>query len=170
MPVLVAPLTGLLMARIGTRNVVAIALAFQAAGMAWLAAVLTPSAGNLMLVPGFVLAGIGMGLFFPPAARLALGFAPAELAGVASGASNAVRQLGTVLGVAVLSAIFSTNGSMTGDSAFADGLLPVLWTGTAAVGAAVLIALIIPRDLPAQTPAARSTPSALSNDLAPSID
>jgi hypothetical protein len=82
--------------------VVALALALQAAGIAWLAVVSAPTVAYGRLVPPFILAGLGMGLFFAPAARMTLGFAPRSLEGVASGTSNALRQLGAVLGIAVL--------------------------------------------------------------------
>jgi EmrB/QacA subfamily drug resistance transporter len=158
MPILVAPLAGLLTNRIGARNVLALGLAWQAAGLTWLAAFTGSTVDYAALVPGFVLCGVGMGLFFPPVARLVLGFAPGELAGVASGVSNALRQLGTVLGVAVLGTIFSANGAMTSGQSFSDGLIPAVWTGAAAVAAVTVAALLIPRRLPA-LPAVAASPA-----------
>ncbi|GAA2135582.1 MFS transporter [Actinomadura napierensis] len=144
MPLLVAPLTAPLIARIGVRNVLALAMVFQTAGIAWLAAVLSPTASYGEMVPAFVLAGIGMALFFPPIARAVLGFAPPELSGVASGVSNSLRQLGTVLGIAVLGAVFAAQGDFTTPQAFADGLQPALWLGAAVLGVAAVAALLIP--------------------------
>ncbi|MFC6879879.1 MULTISPECIES: DHA2 family efflux MFS transporter permease subunit [Actinomadura] len=158
MPLLVAPLTAPLMARIGTRAVLAAALAFQAAGLGWLAAVTGPATTYGEFVPGFVLAGAGMGLFFPPLARLVLDRAPVEYAGVASGTSNALRQLGTVLGIAVLGAVFAANGDMSGPQAFTDGLLPALWVGTATLAAAAAAAFLIPPVSRAGTTAAAPAP------------
>ncbi|MFD0685675.1 MFS transporter [Actinomadura fibrosa] len=156
MPILVAPLTAPLIGRLGVRTVLAVALAFQAAGLGWLALVLAPDVSYGSMVPAFVLAGVGMGLFFPPAARAALGFAPPELAGVASGVSNAVRQLGTVLGVAVLGAVFSGQGGFGSPQTFVDGLLPAVWIGAAVVAAGAVAAALIPGRLPthSQPPAA----------------
>ncbi|MBW8485137.1 DHA2 family efflux MFS transporter permease subunit [Actinomadura sp. PM05-2] len=159
MPILVAPLTAPLVARFGGRAVLGAGMLFQAAGIGWMAALLAPDVTYGALVPGFVLAGIGMGLFFPPVARLVLGFAPPERTGVASGVSNTVRQLGTVLGVAVLGAIFSANGDMTAPEPFADGLAPALWTATAVLAAAALATLAVPRRLPAH-PAPEPAPVA----------
>ncbi|MQY06160.1 MFS transporter [Actinomadura macrotermitis] len=148
MPILVAPLTAPLIARFGGRAVLAAGLVLQAAGLGWIAAVLTPGLGYGEAVPGFVLAGAGMGLFFPPVARLVLGFAPPALSGVASGVSNVVRQLGTVLGVAVLGTVFAANGDMTTPRAFADGLDVALWAGTGVLAAGALISLLIPARTP----------------------
>ncbi|WP_242891903.1 MFS transporter [Actinomadura litoris] len=150
MPILVAPLTAPLIARLGVRAVLTLALASQAAGLAWLASVISPDVAYGALVPAFVLAGIGMGLFFPPAARSALGFAPPEMAGVASGVSNAARQLGTVFGIAVLGAVFSARGGFTSPQAFTDGLLPALWIAAGLIAAAAVATLAIPAHLPVQ--------------------
>ncbi|TDD85385.1 DHA2 family efflux MFS transporter permease subunit [Actinomadura darangshiensis] len=147
MPLIAAPLTAPLISRLGVRYVLAIAMALQAAGLAWMTLLVSPGVGYAELVPGFVLAGVGMGLFFAPIARAVLGFAPPELAGVASGVNNAVRQLGTVLGVAVLGAVFAAQGNMTAPQPFTDGLLPAMWLGVAVVAAGAVAALLIPGDV-----------------------
>ncbi|MBD2897820.1 MFS transporter [Actinomadura nitritigenes] len=165
MPLLVAPLTAPLIARIGVRNVLALALAFQTAGLGWLAAVLSPTASYGEMVPAFVLAGIGMGLFFPPIARAVLGFAPPELAGVASGVSNSLRQFGTVLGIAVLGAVFAARGDFTTPQAFTDGLQPALWLAVAALAAGTAAALLVPalpahaEQVPVKAPEPAETPA-----------
>ena len=66
----------------------------------------------------FILAGIGMGLFFAPIANVVLSAVRPEEEGKASGATNTIREVGGVFGVAVLAAIFSANG----DYATPDGL------------------------------------------------
>ncbi|GAA2605977.1 DHA2 family efflux MFS transporter permease subunit [Actinomadura fulvescens] len=153
MPVLVAPLTVPLMARIGARNVLVVALTFQTAGIAWLAAVTSVDVTYSAQLPAFVLAGVGMGLFFSPQARLVLAFAPQEFTGVASGVSNALRQLGTVLGVAVLGAVFAANGDFESPATFTAGLTAATWSGAAVLAVAVVVALIIPVRLPASSDA-----------------
>ena len=151
MPVLTAPIAGLLSDRIGARRIVAFGLALQAAGIAWLAVVSSPEVPYGKLVPAFVLAGAGMGLFFAPIARMTIDFAPAALSGVASGTSNALRQLGTVLGVAVLSAIFSATGGFTSGESFVTGLRAAQIAGAIALGVGVVLALAIPAAKPAPT-------------------
>jgi EmrB/QacA subfamily drug resistance transporter len=144
MPVLAAPLAGVLSDRIGPHRLVIVGLVMQASGLGWLAIVTTPGVSFPALVPGFVLCGFGMGIFLAPVARLAFGFVEPALEGVASGAVNALRQLGVVLGVAVLSSVFSATGGFTSGQVFVDGLVPAMWVGCAVVGAAAVAGLLIP--------------------------
>ncbi len=144
MPAIAAPLSGILSDRFGARRIVALALALQAAGIAWLALEVTPTLPYPRLIPPFVLAGLGMGLFFAPVARLTLGFAPRELEGVASGTSNALRQFGTVLGIAVLGSVFSSFGGYTSAAAFVTGTAAAQKVGAVALGAAAVLALALP--------------------------
>jgi EmrB/QacA subfamily drug resistance transporter len=110
MPVLVAPIAGALSDRIGGRPLLVTGLALQAIGLGWLAAVITPTVPYLTLVPAFVVSGIGMSLFFAPVANVVLGSVRRDQEGIASGANNAIRELGGVFGIAVLGAVFSAHG------------------------------------------------------------
>ncbi len=126
MPMIVAPIAGVLSDRIGSRPLMAAGLALQAAALTWLALVSTTDVAYTTLVPAFVMGGAGMALVFAPAANAVLGaVAPAE-AGQASGATNAIREVGGVLGVAVLASVFSASGGYTSPQAFVDGLVPAL--------------------------------------------
>src|SRR5690348_13980630 len=102
MPIFVAPIAGILSDRIGGRPLLVTGMALMAIGLAWVAAVATPTVESLLLVPGFVTAGVGMSLFFAPTANLVLSAVRPEEEGRASGANNTIREIGGVLGVAVL--------------------------------------------------------------------
>ena len=110
MPMLVAPIAGLLSDRIGSRPLMAAGLALQAVAMGWLAAVSAPDVAYSSLVVPFMLAGTGMALVFAPSANAVLGAVRPQEAGQASGATNAIRELGGVMGVAVLASVFSAHG------------------------------------------------------------
>jgi EmrB/QacA subfamily drug resistance transporter len=151
MELFVAPVTGALSDRIGGRLLLAGGLALQAVGLAWMAAVSTETVGYESLVVPFILSGIGMGMFFAPVANVVLSAVRPEEEGKASGANNAIREIGGVLGVAVLASIFGGAGGYESASTFIDGMVPALWVGAivVAVGAA-LAALIPPKQQPAQ--------------------
>jgi MFS family permease len=156
MPVFIAPVAGALSDRIGGRPLLAAGLALQAVGLGWLAAVASPTVPYLTLVPAFVIAGVGMSLFFAPVANVVLGSVRRDQEGIASGANNAIRELGGVFGIAVLGAVFSAHGSYASGPAFVSGLTPAVWVGAAAVAAAAGASLLLPRPrrAVAATPAA----------------
>jgi MFS family permease len=145
MPVLVAPIAGSLSDRIGGRPLLVTGLALQAIGLGWLAAVFSPTVAYAALVPAFVVSGVGMSLFFAPVANVVLGSVRREEEGIASGANNAIRELGGVFGVAVLGAVFSARGGYTSGTAFVTGLTSAVWVGAAVVAVAAAVALALPR-------------------------
>jgi EmrB/QacA subfamily drug resistance transporter len=143
MPIFVAPAAGLLSARTGTRPLIVLGMALQAIALGWMAVVITPTVDYLEIIPAFVVAGIGMGLFFAPIANVVLSAVRPEEEGKASGANNAIRELGGVFGVAVLASIFSANGSYVTGQTFVDGMIPALRVGAifVALGAVAALAL-----------------------------
>lgn len=147
MPMLFAPISGIVIDKFagGSRIMIVLGLALQASGIAWLAGTENTNTSFGSLVPPFILAGVGMGLFLPPIARLAIGYSPSELEGVASGTSNALRQLGTVFGVSVLGAIFAAYGGYVSNAKFVAGIQPAHRVGAIVLGCGALIGLMLPR-------------------------
>ncbi|MFD5583738.1 DHA2 family efflux MFS transporter permease subunit [Streptomyces sp. NPDC058733] len=145
MPMLVAPIAGILADRVGGRPVVAAGLFFQAAGLAYLASASTPDASYGAQLPGLIISGIGMALFFAPASHLVMSSVRASEQGIASGANNALREVGGALGIAIMSSIFSARGGYESGQAFVDGLRPAVFTGAGVVALAGVAALLIPR-------------------------
>ena len=145
MPIVVSPIAGVLADRIGGRPVVLTGLLLQATGLAWLASISSPTVPYGDLVPAFIVSGIGMALFFAPVATMVLGTVARSEEGIASGATNALRELGGVFGVAVLAAVFSRHGGYASGQAFVGGLRPAVAVGAAGVGLAALALLAVPR-------------------------
>ena len=113
MPIIVAPIAGVLADRIGGRPILATGMALQAVALGWLALVVTPTVPYENMVVPFILAGIGMGLFFAPIANVVLSAVRPEQEGKASGATNTIREVGGVFGVAVLAAVFRPTAATT---------------------------------------------------------
>ncbi|MEU9032893.1 DHA2 family efflux MFS transporter permease subunit [Streptomyces sp. NPDC048383] len=145
MPMIVAPLAGILSDRIGGRPVVAAGLAFQAIGLGWFAVILSTDVSYAAQLPALILSGIGMALYFAPAANVLMSTVRPADQGKASGTNNALREVGGALGVAVLASVFSAQGGYETPQAFTDGTVPALWIGAVAVALAAGFALLVPR-------------------------
>jgi len=152
MPMLIAPLAGYLSDRIGGRPVVAAGLFLQAFGLAYYAVVATATASYAAQLPALIISGIGMSLYFAPASNLVMSSVRPQEQGVASGANNALREVGGALGIAVMSSIFAAQGGYETAQHFVDGLRPALVVGAVVVALAGAAALLIPARL--RTPAA----------------
>jgi EmrB/QacA subfamily drug resistance transporter len=144
MPMLVAPLAGLLSDRIGSRPLMFTGLALQATAIGWISSISQPALPYSSLVVPFILGGTGMAMVFAPAANAVLSAVRPSEAGQASGATNAIREVGGVFGVAVLASVFSGAGSYASPQAFNDGLVAAGWVGAAVLAAGALAALFVP--------------------------
>ena len=159
MPMLVAPIAGILSDRIGSRPLMAAGLALQAGAIGWLALVTTTDVAYSALVAPFVMGGTGMALVFAPSANAVLRSVRPREAGQASGATNAIRELGGVMGVAVLASVFSGAGSYASPEAFTDGLVAALPVGAAVLALGAVAALFVPglaREERVEVPAAEA--------------
>jgi MFS family permease len=142
MPMLIAPLAGAVSDRIGGQRLMAAGLALQAAGLLWIAAISTTTTPYIDLVGPFMLSGFGMSLFFAPVANVVLSAVRPEHEGKASGANNAIRELGGVFGVAVLAAVFSRVGGYQTAEAFTHGMNVAVTIGGSLVAVGALAALL----------------------------
>jgi EmrB/QacA subfamily drug resistance transporter len=143
-PMFIAPIAGALSDRIPAKAIVGAGLSLQAAALAWIGLVSEPDTPYSELVAPFVIAGIGMAMFFAPVANLVLSAVKPEEEGIASGANNAIRELGGVLGVAVLASVFAHAGGYESGTAFVDGMNPAVLIGAGVVALGALAAFAIP--------------------------
>lgn len=109
-----------------------------------MASVVTADVSYAAQLPGLIISGIGMALFFAPAAHLVMSGVRVSEQGIASGANNALREVGGALGIAVMASIFSAQGGYETGQTFVDGLRPALVTGAVVVAVAGVAALLIP--------------------------
>jgi DHA2 family methylenomycin A resistance protein-like MFS transporter len=145
----VAPIAGRLIAR-GPRRPLAIGAGLAVAGSLILLGVDGDSPYGVMMV-ALALNGIGGGLAIPAVTSAVMGSAPIALAGVASAALNAGRQVGGVLGVAVLGGL-ATAGDHVQAGAMHDAVL------LAALGLAAASALSLTLG-PPREPAVAAEPA-----------
>jgi EmrB/QacA subfamily drug resistance transporter len=94
-----------LVSKFGVRNVLAAGMFLAGGGLVYFSQISVHGSYLRTLLPGFLLAGVGMGLGFVPVTIGAVSGVTAREAGVASGLLNTAEQIGGALGVAVLSTI-----------------------------------------------------------------
>lgn len=102
-----APLSALIMRKIGIRYTVAAGLAIVAGGF-WQISGATAATGYAGIVVGLVLAGAGVGLVLPAATESVMGSLPSGDTGVGSATNNTFMQVGGALGVAVIGSLLTT--------------------------------------------------------------
>lgn len=142
-PLFVGPASGPLMARWGAARLVIVGQAMVAVSLAWMATVFAADVAFTLLVGPFLLAGIGLGLSYPPISTVAIEAVPERERGVAAGVNNTARELGVAVGVAVLVSIFATKGDYT-PTTFVDGLTPALLTACVVVAAGTALTGLLP--------------------------
>ena len=151
-----APIAGRLSTRVPIRILLASGLALNAVAM-WSMSRVSPSSGWTVLLPGFLIAGVGIGLVNAPLASTAVSTVRQERAGMASGINNTFRQLGIATGIAALGAVFASkvdprafapNPGVVARASFVGGLHDILLIGAvvAACGAVLAAALVRPQD------------------------
>jgi EmrB/QacA subfamily drug resistance transporter len=140
----VSPLAGFFSERLGSRLFMVAGLALQALALGWLATETSIHQSYSSMIGPFILAGSGMALVFAPAANAVLSSVRTDQAGQASGATNAIRELGGVLGIAVLATVFTSNGGYLSPQAYVNGLIPAMWVGVAVLAAGAALAAVLP--------------------------
>ncbi|HEV7922253.1 MAG TPA: MFS transporter [Thermoanaerobaculia bacterium] len=109
---IVAPLSGALSDRIGSRILAALGMFFLFVGLltvVWVAS-LTP----WLIAAGLAIIGLGVGLFVSPNNSALMGAAPPHRQGIAAGVLATARNLGMVLGVGIAGAVLTTYLAQTG--------------------------------------------------------
>ncbi|MFI7128515.1 DHA2 family efflux MFS transporter permease subunit [Nonomuraea sp. NPDC050153] len=104
---------GRLSDRFGGKYVMAGSLTSLAAGLLVLVAMVGPDGSAWSLLPGLTIVGIAGGATFAPLQQATMDGVDPRLAGAASGVSGTIRQIGGVLGTAVLGALLSARLSST---------------------------------------------------------
>ncbi|HZQ80892.1 MAG TPA: MFS transporter [Gaiellaceae bacterium] len=159
-----APLAGRLTSVLPIRWLLGFGLALNAVAMLTMSRVSAGSSWTVLL-PGFLIGGVGIGFVNAPLATTAVSTVRVERAGMASGINNTFRQVGIATGIAALGAIFESVTGVKQESmgavnaaaraTFVHGLHDILLVGagTAAVGAVLAAALVRRRDFVASGPA-----------------
>jgi EmrB/QacA subfamily drug resistance transporter len=142
----VAPLAGILSDRLGARPLLVTGLALQGIGLGWVAYNVAQANPYTSSIVALVIAGCGTSMALPAGQNAVMNSVPAAYLGQASGTYNSVRQLGGVIGIAVLSAVFAASGGYASPQNFRDGVAPALYVAAVLALIGALVGVLIPRE------------------------
>jgi EmrB/QacA subfamily drug resistance transporter len=113
--IVMGPLAGRLTDRVGPRPLITLGMVIVGASL-FIQSRITIHTGYGLLLPGFILMGIGMGLVMSPMSTAAMNAVDRTKAGVASGVLSMSRMVGGTFGVAIMGALIATIGRSKLDS------------------------------------------------------
>ncbi|AJY76683.1 hypothetical protein VN24_21550 [Paenibacillus beijingensis] len=143
-----APLAGLAVSKLGTRDVLLFGLLLQVAGLTGLAALIFSLGVDIpfgYMAPFLMIAGTGMGMSFTPLSDGVISSVPESSVGEASGLSNATRELGGVFGIALCTMIFQRGPAITSPEDFGNHIVPSVFMGAGLIAAALIAVLLFVR-------------------------
>ena len=154
--VAISPLAGRLIARFGARGLMTAGMLCALAGLVILTQI-TDGSGYGLLLPGYLLFGVALGLVYAPMSSAAMAAMPPEKTGIASGVLAMDRVLAGALGLAVTGAVFQ---SLRDDQSFPVALAHSTWVlvGLMAVGTVLTWLFVRSAHPPAPDPELAGSP------------
>jgi EmrB/QacA subfamily drug resistance transporter len=142
-PLLIVPVAGALFDKVGARPLVVPGLLLQGLGFAVIVVLAGRHSGYSGYVLPFVVAGVGISMAIPCVAVAGLNAVPPASLSRAAGILNTVQQFGAVFGIAIVTAVFDSRGSLAGPAAVTSGFRPALAVsaGFSVLGALAAIAI-----------------------------
>jgi EmrB/QacA subfamily drug resistance transporter len=141
--VVISPLSARLIGRFGARRLMTAGMACGVAGLLALTRLEADSPYGLLLA-GYLLFGIALGLVYAPMSTAAMAAMPAEKVGIASGVLAMDRVMAGTIAVAATGAVF--HALQDGGSSFADAIAGSTWILVALCAAGVALTWAFVRD------------------------
>ena len=148
--IIAASISSQLFTRIGTKPIVVLGAVVAAGGLYWLSRVPVDGSYVSDILPGLLVGSLGMGAVFTGLTPAANAGVDEDKAGLAAGLLNTGQQVGTALGLAILSALATAHTNTllhAGDAAAqaaTHGYQRALLAGACFVLAASVVALLTP--------------------------
>ena len=164
-----APLAGTLSDRLGSKWIVAAGMFLLAFGLAWMAglvpgiAKISPATTPMSLLLPFLISGVGIGLAVAPVTSAVMATAPKDRVGNASGVLSTMRQVGSLMGIAILGAVLQNRitVNITSGVAAIQGIPEAIKQKIVAGAAAGGSQMGIPKGIPGMPAAAMKAMEAL---------
>lgn len=143
--ILISPLAGRLIARFGARDLMTVGMLCGLAGVVILTQI-TKTSGYLLVLPGFLLFGVALGLVYAPMSSAAMAAMPREKSGIASGVLAMNRVLAGAVALAVTGAVFQ---DLLPTHGFALALASSNWVLVGLIGVCTVLTFLFVRSAPA---------------------
>jgi predicted MFS family arabinose efflux permease len=155
---IVSPIAGAMVERVGERPLLVGGLLMQAAGLGWVALLARTGLPYSHMIAPLIVAGVGISTALPAVQNAVLGAVEPSEIGKASGTISTMRQLGGAFGLAIAVAVFSGAGSYASPAAFSDGFAPAIAVSAALSLLGAVAALRLgPGRVPAALPSLEPT-------------
>jgi EmrB/QacA subfamily drug resistance transporter len=146
--IVISPLAGRLIARFGARGLMTVGMLCGMVGLLFLTQI-TDGSGYGLVLPGFLLFGIALGLVYAPMSSAAMAAMPAAKTGIASGVLAMDRVLAGAVGLALTTAVFQ---SLLAHHSFPVALGRSTWVLVGMVALGTLFTWLFVRSVPASSP------------------
>jgi EmrB/QacA subfamily drug resistance transporter len=135
----IAPLSGVLVARLGPRRLMAAGILIVAGSFAWLSQAAPGDGYAERILPGAVLLGLGLGVAVTPLTAAVLAAVSDSDLGEASAINDAASRVGGVVAIAIVPALIGAGAGTTLAHAIAAGYEPamIVMAGLCAAGALI---------------------------------
>jgi len=138
---LAAPISGYLSDRLGSRLLSTLGMAILGLGL-FLLSRLGADTSIGEIVSSLAVAGLGTGMFISPNNSALMGSAPRQRQGIASGILATARNVGSVLGVGLAGAIFTSISSLPDSNALVKAVETGLLAAAVIAGVGVFVSLV----------------------------
>jgi EmrB/QacA subfamily drug resistance transporter len=155
----ISPLAGRLIARFGARDLMTVGMLCGLAGLVILTQI-TKTSGYLLVLPGFLLFGVALGLVYAPMSSAAMAAMPREKSGIASGVLAMNRVLAGAVALAVTGAVFQ---DLLPTHGFALALASSSWVLVGLLGVCTVLTWLFVRSAPA-APQDKAIPASAAPD------
>ncbi len=155
---ILAPVSGTLVARFGPRWLMVVGILLVTAGLGWVSAAHRGESYSAAILPGALLWGIGIGIAVTPLTAAVLAAVPDTDLGEASGINDASARVGGLMVIALVPALIGATGGETLAHALGGGFQPAMLVMAGLCGLAAVISAVFVSDerRPAPATAARA--------------
>src|SRR5579859_5184147 len=141
---IVKPIAGLFISKVGEQKLIVFGLSMQTMGLFWIYLTVRLNLLYVRLILPLLVAGCGAAMAIPAAQNVIISSVAAHEIGKASGTFSMLRQLSSIVGIALLVAVFARTGSFNSPQAFNNGFASTVGVAAALSCLGAITGMILP--------------------------